>query len=185
MNPDEDDSSTPIEETPAPQQEQGSATSTLEQRAEQRVEQRVERRLRAEFQGFTFSGPLPPPDLLMGYNKIFPGCAERIVAMAESVSNHRQELEQAVVKANIESERRGQERAFWLSVLVIVIGGLLIWNDKSVSGLGLIIGDLVALAGVFVYGRYQARKEREEQREKLSPARNSAPASTRVSPAHR
>lgn len=167
MNPGEDDPPTPIEEKPAPQQEQDSAPSA--------IEQRVERRVRAEFERFTFSGPLPPPDFLMGYNKVFPGCAERIVAMAEKVSSHRQELEKVVVKGNIESERRGQERAFWLSVLVIGIGGLLIWNDKSVSGLVLIISDLVALASVFVYGRYQARKEREKQMEKPPPRETQLP----------
>jgi hypothetical protein len=33
-----------------------------------------------------------------------------------------------------------------------------IWHDKDVSGQVLILGDLVALAGIFVYGRDQAHK---------------------------
>jgi len=170
MNPDVDKD--PAEEGPDPRKEQDSALSNVEQRVERRVEQRVVGRLRAEFR---FSGPLPPPDLLKGYNDVFPGCAERIVSMAESQSNHRQELEKAVVNGNVESERRGQWFAFSLSALVIAIGGLLIWNDKSVSGLVLIIGDLVALAGVFVYGRYQAQKEREAQREMPAPPETQLP----------
>ena len=40
-----------------------------------------------------YSGPLPPPEMLVQYNGAFPGCAERIVAMAERQSQHRQDLE--------------------------------------------------------------------------------------------
>ena len=41
----------------------------------------------------TFSGPLPPPALLQGYENIKPGFAERIVQMAEGEANHRREQE--------------------------------------------------------------------------------------------
>lgn len=47
-----------------------------------------------------FSGPLPPPEVLAGYNDAFQGAAERIVTMAESQLKHRQEMERAVVESN-------------------------------------------------------------------------------------
>ena len=49
----------------------------------------------------SFSGPLPPPDLLGQYDAILPGLADRIVKMAEKQESHRHELENRVVKAEI------------------------------------------------------------------------------------
>jgi hypothetical protein len=34
-----------------------------------------------------FSGPLPPPEVLAEYNKVFPDCAKMIVEMAQRSSN--------------------------------------------------------------------------------------------------
>jgi uncharacterized membrane protein len=45
----------------------------------------------------TFSGPIPPPTLLAEYNKVVPNAAERILAMAEKQSEHRQFLEKKVI----------------------------------------------------------------------------------------
>ena len=41
----------------------------------------------------SFSGPIPPPDILKGYNDVVKDGAERIIAMAEKQSNHRMILE--------------------------------------------------------------------------------------------
>lgn len=64
-----------------------------------------------------FSGPLPPPEVLIGYNEAFQGAAERIVAMAESQLKHRQGLETKVVESNCRNERTGQ-----------IIGAALKWD---------------------------------------------------------
>jgi uncharacterized membrane protein len=36
-----------------------------------------------------FSGPIPPPQILGDYDKVQPGFAERIIAMAEREQSHR------------------------------------------------------------------------------------------------
>ena len=41
-----------------------------------------------------FSGPIPPPNIIEGYEKIVPGSADRIISMAERQSEHRQKMEQ-------------------------------------------------------------------------------------------
>ena len=112
-----------------------------------------------------FDGPIPPPAALADYDKVFPGCADRIVALAESQSAHRQELEKTVVSGNVAAERRAQHSAFFLGVLVITIGGVLIYFNKDVQGLAAILGTLATLAGVFVYGRYQQTQERKRKAE--------------------
>jgi len=52
-----------------------------------------------------FSGPLPPPSVLSQYNQVVPGAAERIIAMAESQSEHRQQLENKVIESDIKNSR--------------------------------------------------------------------------------
>ena len=86
--------------------------------------------------------------------------------MAESQSAHRHELENMVVGGNVAAERRGQHYAFVLSSLVLSIGGVLIYSDKDAQGLVAIVGTLVTLASVFVYGRYQQGQERKRKSEK-------------------
>ena len=108
----------------------------------------------------SFEGPLPPPTVLADYDKVFQGCAERIVAMAESQSAHRQELEKTVVSGNVAAERRGQNYAFILGSLAITSGVVLIYLDKNVEGLTAILVTLATLAGVFVYGKRQQAQER-------------------------
>ena len=120
-----------------------------------------------------FQGPLPPPEVLEQYSRIVPNGADRIVAMAESQMRHRQSLESAVVNGNITAQRRGQGMGFILG-LVAILGGIgLIAFDKDASGLSAIITAFVALAGVFIYGRVEQRRERERKREELRQAAES------------
>lgn len=53
-----------------------------------------------------YHGPIPPPNLLKGYDDIHPGLADRIVRMAEAESIHRQAMEQKALEADIDFGRR-------------------------------------------------------------------------------
>ena len=77
--------------------------------------------LRAEFASF-WSAPLPRPEVLAKYNEAFPGCAERIVAMAEQQSAHRQKIESAVISGNVYSQKMGLWLGFILAMIVISSG---------------------------------------------------------------
>ena len=93
--------------------------------------------------------------------------------MAESQMRHRQALESAVVNGNVTAQRRGQVMGFMLG-LVAILGGIgLIAADKDASGLSAIITAFVALAGVFIYGRVEQRRERERKREEVRQAAES------------
>lgn len=108
-----------------------------------------------------WSAPLPPPEILSGYNSVVPGAADRILGMAEKQSSHRQKQENRVILSNVIQSYLGMVFAFILGVGVIAGGIFLIYNGKDGYGLAIIIGDLVALAGVFIYGRSEQRKERD------------------------
>ncbi len=114
----------------------------------------------------SFSGPLPPPDILTRYNDVFPGCAERIFEMAEKNAVHRQALEKRVVDANCRAQTVGQWMAFLVTLMVVGVGGGLLLMGRDLQGFGAILSALATLAGMFVYGR---RRQEQERAEKLRP----------------
>lgn len=90
--------------------------------------------------GFTqiqsFSGPIPPPNVLQGYEDVLKGSAERILSMAEKQSNHRIEMESTVVK-------RGLNQKSW----GVAIGGIALFVILGmVTGFALL--GLLWLAGI-------------------------------------
>ena len=50
----------------------------VEEKEKEQVRQVVAEVIRSEF-----SGPIPPPSIIKGYEEILPGSADRILAMAE------------------------------------------------------------------------------------------------------
>jgi uncharacterized membrane protein len=49
---------------------------------------------------YSYSGPLPHPDILQQYDRIVPNGAERIFAQFESQSAHRRMIEAKVINSN-------------------------------------------------------------------------------------
>jgi uncharacterized membrane protein len=119
---------------------------------------------------FEFSGPLPPPQILQGYNNAFAGCAERVVAMAERQSAHRQALERLIIESNCKAQSRGQLFAFILALVVLGGGVYLLAKGKSIEGFSAIILALASLTGALIYGQSQQEKERKDKERNLPHA---------------
>ena len=109
-------------------------------------------------------GPLPAPDQLAQYNQILPGLAERIVAMAEKQSGHRQDVEGRVVRSNVRNATIGQCFAFVLGAGTIGGSIWLVSIGRSLEGLSGIVVAIGALLGAFVYGKRSQRAELEQKR---------------------
>ena len=119
---------------------------------------------------FEFSGPLPPPQFLKGYNDAFAGCAERVVAMAERQSVHRQQLEKTVVEGNRAAQSRGQWFAFILALVVVSDGAYLLATGKSLEGFSAIILAGGSIVSTLMWTRKEQRKEREDKLRPLPQA---------------
>lgn len=65
------------------------------------------------------SSPVPPAELLEGYNAAIPNGAERLFAMVEGQSAHRQKIEILVVGSQSARSDRGQKFAFILALILI------------------------------------------------------------------
>ena len=118
---------------------------------------------------YLWSGPLPHPEVLSRYNDAFPGCAERIVVMAEQQALHRQKLEAAFVEADISSQRTGVWLGFLLALIVISSGAWLVHEGRVEWGAGFITVPLVALVSIFVYGKRQQRKDLRTEEDRSRP----------------
>jgi uncharacterized membrane protein len=111
----------------------------------------------------SFSGPLPPPDILQRYDLIVPGAAARILKMAEDQALHRRSLERTVIEGGSRRANMGLWLGFILSIVVLGLSAALIFTDHGIAGTVIGSIDLVSLATVFVIGRVDQRRERAEK----------------------
>ena len=118
-----------------------------------------------------FSGLVPHPDILAGYEKVCPGAAERIIKMAENQTAHRIELEKIVIDSNNKKAQNGQVFAFAITIVAIIAGSIVAIIGKNTASylLGGILsgGTIVSVVGLFLYGKRENRKERAERRLEL------------------
>lgn len=107
----------------------------------------------------SFSGPLPPPEILGEYNKTLQKGAERIMKMAEHQSGHRIELEKHAIKEELKQSGRGQIFGFILAIIGMAIAfGLALLGHDTVAG---IFGTttIVGLVTIFVIGKKRQNKD--------------------------
>ena len=97
-----------------------------------------------------FSGPIPHPDIIQGYENVVPGSADRIIKMAEVQAQHRQDMESIMVRAESRDGLLGVLFAFALgigslvaSVVVVVMvpqsSGAISSAALGITGIGSII----------------------------------------------
>jgi uncharacterized membrane protein len=105
-------------------------------------------------QSATFEGPMPPPAILEGYERLVPGAAERILAMAESDTKHQHAIEFAALHAAEGEVKRGQIFAFVIGLAALLASMFALYmGSPAVAG---IIGGttVVGLVSVFIIGRF-------------------------------
>lgn len=119
-----------------------------------------------------FSGPLPPPEVQESYDRIVPGSAKKIIAMALRQSKHRQELERKVIESDVQRSREGLWVGGVLSLASILLGAVAVFTGHDAAGATLATATVVSLAGVFVYGTTSRRKERAQQAKAILEAQS-------------
>lgn len=92
--------------------------------------------------------------------------------MAEAESEHRHTEDRAetehrriVIQGEVNSEQRGMWLAFVLALLVTGLSSFLLYTGHLGLGVGLVGGEVITLAGLFVYGRngrYASRPDPEK-----------------------
>ena len=99
------------------------------------------------------SGPLPDPETLIKYNQVYPDLAKEIVEMAKKQSEHRQYLEKEQVISETKLRLRGQLIGGCAIVILIILGFVLILNDKNIAGVSAVIIALIGIIYSISYGK--------------------------------
>jgi uncharacterized membrane protein len=110
-----------------------------------------------------FEGPLPHPDILVQYNAIQAGFADRIIQMAENEAKHRHTLETKVIESTFDEGKRGQLYGLLIGSLAIVCGTVAAMSGNTVAGSIIGGGGVVALVSVFVLGRVLSPENKDNQ----------------------
>lgn len=109
------------------------------------------------------SGPIPDAETLAKYNDIIPNGADRIMKMAENQSAHRQNLEEIVINGGNSRANLGVIFAFVFAMTIALIGGFLIYYDKTIQGMIFAGAGLAGIVYLFIYGTRSQRQEREQR----------------------
>jgi uncharacterized membrane protein len=120
--------------------------------------------LHAEKRSEIRSGPIPSPDDLSIYNNIIPNGADRIMRMAESQAEHRQQLEKMAMQSNIVRSKSGQLFGFLLNLVALFGFIFLAATQSQIEGM---IGTLATLILGLVY-YWVVYKNRQKELEKNS-----------------
>lgn len=100
-----------------------------------------------------FSGPLPAPDVLRGYDDILPSAAERIIRMAEKEQTNTHETGLLALRETASGNRRGQIIGGIVAVAALGRAAFLGYHGHSIAA-GTVGGTtVVGLVTVFVIGR--------------------------------
>lgn len=121
-----------------------------------------------------YSGLIPHPRIVEGYEKICPGAADRILKMAEEELVHKRELEKKEEDSIIECRKLDLKSDIWTNILAtifaflllftaIVVAGVLLLKGKKLEGLSTLIGVVVTCIGSAFWKRYINSKNKENE----------------------
>lgn len=122
-----------------------------------------------------FVGPLPPPQVLQGYEQACPGAASRVIEMAEKEGLHRRAQEDKIVDAQVESMRRqfmeariGQILAFAVAVFFLGCGTYTVVSGYPIAGSFFSAIGLGGIVTTFIIGRDRPKNEVKEDPNELN-----------------
>ena len=106
------------------------------------------------------TGLIPPPVILEQYNRVFPDAASRFIAMAEREQEHRHQMQEKLVDAQILDDKRtrterrlGQIFGLSIGVVAIVAGSTTAIFGAPIAGsiAGGVLGSAAIAGLVFVF----------------------------------
>ena len=101
----------------------------------------------------TYQGPVPPPEQMEHFERVLPGMADRILAMAEGNAGNRWRNDRAQRTVAI----LGQVFAFLITAMLVGGGLWLTSLGRAIEGFATICGTVAAI--VWAFRRATAKKQ--------------------------
>jgi uncharacterized membrane protein len=95
------------------------------------------------------TGLLPSPETLFQYEKACPGCAERVISMAEKEQKMRHDMNRKYIYGFF----LGQICAFIVGISGIICGTIIMINGHSIAGFSTFLATLTTLVAVYMYNK--------------------------------
>ncbi len=112
---------------------------------EGRIDSHVVKQVIAKIES-EFSGPIPPPNIIKGYEEVLPGSANRILEMAERQAEHRQKMEYMMIHAESRDSLLGIMFAFVLGIGCIITAVVTVITFPQNAGV--ISGAVIGVTGI-------------------------------------
>lgn len=96
-----------------------------------------------------YQGDLPHPDILEGYNRLYPDAVKRIIENGIAESEHRRKMEDKYLSGNIAAHKFGQVLGFIVALAIITSGTFLIFTGHAITGSLMTGATAVGVIGLF------------------------------------
>lgn len=96
-----------------------------------------------------YQGDMPHPDILKGYNQLYPKAAEMIIQNGIKESEHRRKMEEKYLTGNIHSHQLGQVLGFIVALAIVAGGVFLIYKNHPITGSMLSGTTAIGVIGLF------------------------------------
>ncbi|MCS4488388.1 DUF2335 domain-containing protein [Streptococcus sciuri] len=96
-----------------------------------------------------YQGDMPHPDILKGYNQLYPKAAEMIIQNGIRESEHRRKMEERYLAGNLRSHQLGQFLGFIIALVIVAGGVFLIYKNHPITGTLLSGTTAVGVVGLF------------------------------------
>ena len=106
---------------------------------------------KAEFHELTI-GPVPPPEVLEGYERIVPGSAQLSFDNFVAESTHRRLLETEASRRDTFRSKSGMFAGYCVALLLIFVAAIAIIEGHPGPGAAIIVGGLASAVSIFVTG---------------------------------
>lgn len=109
-----------------------------------------------------YAGPIPHPEILAGYENTLAGAADRIIKMAEEEQRHRHDQEHRMLESDIRLQRSGMILYFILGLILMVLGFILLYMNRDLSGLASVLNAFAGISAIFAPPGYLVYKTRQD-----------------------
>lgn len=99
------------------------------------------------------SSPVPPAELLAGYNREIPDGANRLFTLIEKQSDHRQVIEKRIIDTQSKVTKRGQWIALCLVVGLTAVASYFGYQGQVALSGTIFATTIVSVATAFIVGR--------------------------------